>query len=174
MHGAAKNFIRYGGHAAAAGCEIREDEVDSAREAVCAHTKKWLAKNGLAEIVAPPLVLDCELPLSVLSDGIMHQIDKLEPYGEANAEPLFLASDVRLDGPPRRVGADQSHLMVNLRQGAKVYKAIAFKMGARADELLPGTPIHIAYKPMWNTFRGRTQLEIQLLDFQVGELCLAK
>ena len=172
MHGAAKNFIRYGGHAAAAGCEIREDEVDAAREAVCDHTKRWLKENGLDEITAPPLVLDCELPLNVLSDGIMHQIDKLEPYGEANVEPLFLASDVRLDGPPRRVGADQSHLMVNLRQGAKVYKAIAFKMGARADELLPGTPIHIAYKPMWNTFRGRTKLEIQLLDFQVGKLSI--
>ncbi|MDG1500136.1 MAG: single-stranded-DNA-specific exonuclease RecJ [Planctomycetota bacterium] len=173
MHGAAKQFMRYGGHAAAAGCEIREDQVEAARESVNAHTKAWLAERNLTEIIAPPLVLDTELPLSVLSDGIMHQVDRLEPFGEANAEPLFLASDVRLDGPPRRVGADQSHLMVNLRQGAKVYKAIAFKMGPRADELIPGTPIHIAYRPMWNTFRGRTKLEIQLLDFQVGDLRIA-
>ena len=36
-----------------------------------------------------------------------------------------------------------------------------------------GTPIHIAYRPMWNTFRGRTKLEIQLLDFQVGDLRIA-
>ena len=46
-------------------------------------------------------------------------------------------------------------------------------MGHRADELIPGTPIHIAYRPMWNTFRGRTKLEIQLLDFQVGDLHIA-
>ena len=170
MHGASAHFQRYGGHAAAAGCEIAADQVDAARGAIEVRTRELLASAGLESIVAPPLTLDVDLPLSGLTEGILHQIDRLEPFGAGNQEPLFLARNARLDGPPRRVGVDGAHLSLRLRDGAKCFKAIAFRLGPRADELLPGTPIHVAYRPMWNTFRGRTNLELQVLDFQVSSL----
>jgi len=172
MHGASDHFMRYGGHAAAAGCEIAATEVDAARTAVEARTRELLQAAGLDGIEAPPLKLDVDLPLAGLSDAVMHQVDKLEPFGAGNAEPVFLARNARIDGPPRRVGVDGAHLSMRLRDGQKVFKAIAFRLGPRADELLPGTPIHLAYRPMWNTFRGRTNLELQVLDFQVQNLNL--
>ena len=164
MHGAAGEFLRYGGHAAAAG------QVNAARAAIEVRTREMLATAGLDEIVAPPLTLDIDLPLAGLNEGIMHQIDRLEPFGQGNAEPIFLARNARLDGPPRRVGVDGAHLSLTLRDGARSFKGIAFRLGPRADELLPGTPIHVAYRPTWNTFRGRTNLELQVLDFQVANL----
>ncbi|MDF1798715.1 MAG: single-stranded-DNA-specific exonuclease RecJ [Planctomycetota bacterium] len=168
MRGADGIFARYGGHAAAAGCEIRADAVDDARTAIQQHAKQLIAAAG--GITAPPLIVDVELPLANLNEAIMHQVDRLEPFGAENDEPLFLAKDVRLDGPPRRVGVDRNHLILELRHGARVFKAIGFRMGEREDELRPGVPIHAAYRPMWNTFRGRTNLELRLIDFQVGEL----
>lgn len=173
MHGAGDHFMRYGGHAAAAGCEIKASEVDAARAAIESRTRELLKASGADGIAAPPLGLDVDLPLAGLSDGIMHQVDRLEPFGAGNQEPVLLARNARIDGPPRRVGVDGAHLSMRLRDGNKVFKAIAFRLGPRADELLPGTPIHVAYRPMWNTFRGRTSLELQVLDFQVGELELA-
>lgn len=167
MHGGADHFLRYGGHGAAAGLEIRADAVDAARDAICAHTRELLAGEALT---APPLDLDTDLPLGLLSEGLMHQIDRLEPFGQGNAEPLFLARNARLDGPPRRVGADGAHLSLRLRDGSRAFKAIAFRLGPREPELLPGTPIHVAFRPMWNTFRGRTSLELQVVDFQVDHL----
>jgi len=167
LHGGADHFIRYGGHAAAAGLEIRADAVEAARAALVAHTRTLVGEAGLP---APPLQLDTDLPLAQLSEGLMHQVDRLEPFGQGNAEPLFLARGARLDEPPRRVGQDGAHLSLRLRDGTKVFKAIAFRMGPRADELRPGTPIHLAFRPVWNTFRGRTNLELQIADFQVDEL----
>jgi len=171
MHGAAEHFERYGGHAAAAGCEVREDAIDAARAAVEERAHELIAAAG--GIAAPPLVIDTELPLSLLAEGVMHQVDRLEPFGAGNDEPLFLARDTRLDGPPRRVGADRSHLILELRHGPRVFKAIGFRMGEREDELRAGVPVHVAYRPMWNTFRGRTNLELRLVDFRVGDLDLS-
>lgn len=170
MHGGAEHFLRYGGHGAAAGLEIRADAVDAARAAVVAHTKSLIGAEGIA---APPMQLDTDLPLSQLSEGLMHQLDRLEPFGQGNAEPLFLARDARLDAVPRRVGQEGAHLSLQLRDGARSFKAIAFRLGPRADELRPGTPIHVAFRPVWNTFRGRTNLELQIADFQVDTLELS-
>ena len=68
----------------------------------------------------------------------------------------------------RRVGADASHLMLSLADGAAGFRAMAFKMGARADELSLGRPLDIVYTPRWNTFRGQTKLELTLHDFSAG------
>ena len=168
MHGAADHLSRYGGHAAAAGCEVAADAVDLARTAIEDRARELIAARGGLD--APPLVVDTELPLSVLSENVMHQVDRLEPFGAGNDEPLFLARGARLDGPPRRVGADGAHLVLELRHGARVFKGIGFRMGDREDELRPGVPVHLAYRPMWNTFRGRTSLELRLVDFRVGDL----
>lgn len=67
---------------------------------------------------------------------------------------------------PRAVGAERNHLLLRLRKGHHVLKALAFRAGARLDELRLGRPIDAVFTPKWNTFRGETNLEVQLLDFR--------
>ena len=104
-----------------------------------------------------------------MTEELMRQVERLEPFGEQNGKPVLLSSDVRLAEPARCVGADKTHLLLQLRQGETVRKAMAFGMGARADELAMGQPLHVVYTPRWNTFRGTTNLELTLADFRVGE-----
>ena len=66
------------------------------------------------------------------------------------------------------MGAERTHLLLRLRQGAVEHKAMGFGMGARADELVMGRPVEAVYTPVWNTFRGETRLELVLHDFRVG------
>ena len=55
--------------------------------------------------------------------------------------------------------------MLDLREGNHVLKAMAFGQGKRRGELELGRPIDVVYSPRWNTFRGETNLELELLDF---------
>jgi single-stranded-DNA-specific exonuclease len=98
----------------------------------------------------------------------MRQIDKLRPFGEQNERPVFLSQGLRLAEEPRILGGDKTHLQVQLRSGAQVLKGMAFGMAARAGELCMGEDVHAVYSPKWNTFRGQTKLEIELLDFRTG------
>ncbi|MEE8467546.1 MAG: single-stranded-DNA-specific exonuclease RecJ [Planctomycetota bacterium] len=166
MHGGKQHMLRYGGHAQAAGCELRADAVNDLREALCARARELMAESPPPEAT---LRIDAEIPLQAMTEELMRQVERLEPFGEQNGKPVLLSSDVRLAEPARLVGADRSHLLLQLRQGETVRKAMAFGMGARADELAMGQPLHVVYTPRWNTFRGTTNLELTLADFRVGE-----
>lgn len=165
MHGGSEHMARYGGHAQAAGCEVRADQVEALREAVCARAKELLAA---APAVERELVLDAELDYGDVNEALMRHLDRLAPFGSQHQKPLFVSKDLRLAQAPRAVGAEGRHLLVHLRRGATVYKAMAFHQGARIGELQPATPIHAAYTPKWNSFRGKTALELELVDFRVG------
>jgi single-stranded-DNA-specific exonuclease len=164
MHAGAAHMLQYGGHAQAAGCEVRADQVDDLREAICASARA----SGTTTRPEPTLELDAELPLGEVTPALMRQIDRLEPFGERNEKPVLYSPDVRLAEPPRVIGADGSHLLLRLRRGEHVLKALAFGMAHRQDELALGAPIHAVYTPRWNTFRGETNLELLLADFRVG------
>ena len=55
-----------------------------------------------------------------------------------------------------------------MRSGANELKAMAFGQAHRANELQVGVDVHAVFTPKWNTFRGETKLEVELLDFEVG------
>ncbi|MAF66203.1 MAG: single-stranded-DNA-specific exonuclease RecJ [Planctomycetes bacterium] len=164
MHSGSEHMPRYGGHAQAAGMDIAGASVDSLRDALCARA----GELGLCQLERPPLWIDGELPLGEMTPRLMDEIGRLQPFGERNGKPVLLSRDTRLARPPRLLGADRTHLMMELRRGEAVLKALAFGMGGRIDELAMGTPVHAVYTPGWNTFRGQTNLELILADFRCG------
>jgi single-stranded-DNA-specific exonuclease len=165
MHGGKAHTLRYGGHEQAAGLEIEATAVDEFRAAVCSEARTLL---GGAEFPPRSILIDQELPFAALDGELMRQIDKLRPFGEQNDRPVFLSCGLRLAEDPRIVGADKTHMQVQLRSGATVMRGMAFGMAARAGELVRGEDVHAVYSPKWNTFRGETKLEIELLDFRCG------
>jgi len=162
IRGAAPHLERFGGHAAAAGLEIRATEVEAARAAIEARAHELLRSTALE---APALDIDCELTFEHMTKGTMALLDRLAPFGAGNEAPVFLSRDVRLAQPPRTVGADNRHVMLQLRRGEHVLKAMAFGMAARLPELQMGKPLDVVFTPKWNTFRGETNLEAELHDF---------
>lgn len=163
LHAGAGSMLKYGGHAAAAGCEIESSRVDELRSAVNRRARELVGGGGHP---APTLWLDAEVPIGALSPALMRAMDRLEPCGAQNEKPVFVAREAWLAQPPRTVGADGSHLMLQVRQGESLFKAMAFGMGARLRELSFGTPFELAYTPRWNTFRGETKLELFVRDFR--------
>jgi single-stranded-DNA-specific exonuclease len=167
MHGASIHFVRYGGHAQAAGCELERGNIGAARDAINARARAML-KDGVVEPSA--LWIDAELALAHMLPETMAHLDRLEPFGAQNEKPVLVALDVRLAEAPRIVGDDRTHMILKVRQGERVMKAMAFGMAARAGELKLGAALHLVYTPRWNTFRGERNLELLLLDFRVGAL----
>jgi single-stranded-DNA-specific exonuclease len=170
LHGAAPHMLRYGGHEQAAGCELRADAVDLLREAVCVRARAILESQGLdgQGFPAPPMWIDREVAFERITADLMREIGRLAPFGEKNEAPVLLSTDLRLAEPPRAIGSDGSHLVLQLRRGALVLKALFFGAAARAGELKMGEPVHAVFTPRWNTFRGERRLELELVDFRTG------
>lgn len=156
-------LVRFGGHKAAAGLTISEREVDAFRgdfnEAVA---KQWTEKE-----IVPEIVIDAEATLGQLNLDVLKQMEMLGPFGASNPRPVLYCRNVELDQPARKMGGGDRHLTVNLRQGKKVVRGVAFGAGDWCDELNANEgPIEIAYRPVVNDFNGFRKVEIHLVDWR--------
>jgi len=147
-------LVGFGGHRMAAGLSIRSDAVPSLAErfeaAVRASTK--------AEDFVAKTDVDLELPLSELSEALVEDLDRLEPYGPGNAEPTFFVRGASIVS--RRV-VGESHLKLYLRQGARAMSAMAFRM---ADApIAEGDQVDLLTVPERDDFSGTIRLRVKSL-----------
>jgi len=156
----------HGGHAAAAGLRIKSENVEPFREAFCQVARERIdPDNRDAE-----LHIDAEASLQMLTRQTVEQIDRMAPFGNGNSRPVLCASEVRLSGKPKRMGATGHHLSMTFDQHGVKMRAVAFGGGDWEEELarIDG-PLSIAFRPVINRYRGRVSVEIHLDDWRVED-----
>ena len=152
-------LIRYGGHAAAAGFEVANENLDP-----LAHRLRTIAAEELTkDHLTPTLYVDAEAPLSEMSWELLESLSRLEPCGCGNRQPLFVsrAAQVRHHRP---VGRQSKHLKLTLSDGVATWDAIAFRQGAWAGRL--PRLVDVAYHLELNEWRGRQQLQLNVQDIR--------
>ncbi|MDA1189388.1 MAG: single-stranded-DNA-specific exonuclease RecJ [Chloroflexi bacterium] len=153
-------FLRFGGHAQAAGFTIANGDVERLRQTLSDAIARQRNETD-AEVV---LEYDCEVPLSLLTKQTMAFIDSLAPHGAANPEPVFLSRNLRIMDA-RMVGAEGKHLKLRVGQnGSSITDAIAFRQGPRYA-LLPNQ-VDMLYSVGIDTWNGRSRMQLRVLDFR--------
>lgn len=155
---------RYGGHEGAAGLSLRTENLPAFAERVNKHADTLLGP----EPPVPLLSLDGGIQLSALNLALVREINLLAPFGSGNPQPLFSASDLRLVGNPRIVGAGGDHLAFMVRQHETTLRVIAMRKADWIDELRArkGEPLSLAFEPIISTYRGQTSVELRAEDMQ--------
>lgn len=155
-------LVGYGGHHAAAGLKIKPSGIDDFRAAF----SQFVAENHSVRPGECELAVDAEIRLADLSIQSILDLERLGPFGAHNPRPVFVASNVELASPPKKMGQGERHLSIRVRQFGRIVRGTAFGKAEWADEMnqVPG-PISICFQPKINRFQGREQVEFQLLDW---------
>jgi single-stranded-DNA-specific exonuclease len=90
-------FTRFGGHSHAVGFSLRTANLPELRTRLDEYARASLT---LADI-EPALSFDAELALDQVTPEFFNLIQKLEPFGVGNPQPVFAARSVRLVASPR-------------------------------------------------------------------------
>ncbi len=162
LHACRELLESYGGHAAAAGLKIRSENLTRFRAAFCEHAATKLVSQDLVE----HLRIDAEVLLADITPRLVQTIENLAPFGAGNRRPLLMAANVELLGPAKRIGGGERHLSFQLRQDRSRVRAVAFGMGDRAEELMPGSKYDVAFSPQLNTYQGFTRVDLHVKDFR--------
>jgi single-stranded-DNA-specific exonuclease len=144
---------RFGGHEMAAGLTIREENFPvfvGAFEESC----RVRLGNGLLE---PSLHLDAELSLREVSWELLRWHELLQPFGQGNPQPLFLARGVESAAPPMIL--KEKHLLLRLRQNGRLQRAIFF---GGAEEPLPRPPWDVAFRIGADEYDGEIRVQLQV------------
>jgi single-stranded-DNA-specific exonuclease len=160
-----EHLLSHGGHKAAAGFKIRQENINAFRERFCG----VVAEQFPSGLPAPRLILDGEAPFAALSMGLVHEFDRLEPYGAENAKPILLAGGLEIVGEPNLMGGGERHMSFRVRQGTTTLRAVAFGMAERLEELMSeDRRCCLAFTPVLNEWQGYRSVELHVVDFQAG------
>jgi single-stranded-DNA-specific exonuclease len=159
------DLLGHGGHATAAGFTIHPGRIDAFRDRFCA----CAARHFQAAPPAPRLVIDAEVPLDLLTPGLIESLTRLEPFGAGNPRPRFLAGPLQVVAPPRRVGKGERTLQFRVRQQQALLPAVAFNLADRTEELMSaGGSCCLVFTPGFNEWQGRRTIQLEVVDFQPG------
>jgi single-stranded-DNA-specific exonuclease len=154
------DLIAGGGHAMAAGLSISEEKIENFRRNFAA----YVVAHSSPEQRQPKLMYDAEISFDQLSLEFLSSYDLLQPFGNGNPQPVFIAREVGLSRPPLHM--KNHHLRFMLRQGYHEQDAVFFGGG---EYPLPDPPWDVAFTIDRNTFRGRTTLQLIIQDVRATE-----
>jgi single-stranded-DNA-specific exonuclease len=155
---------QFGGHKYAAGLTIAEENYDLFKMKFEAVVKKTLPN----ELKTPEIIIDAEINLSDITPKFYRIINQFEPFGPQNMKPTFCSSGLRDNGYGKTVGSDDSHLKLNIIEGANqlTYNAIGFGMGNKIAVIKNGKTFKAAYNIDENHWNGTTSIQLILKDLQ--------
>ena len=150
-------LVRHGGHAAAAGFTVKNENL--------AELQQRLTKLAIDELahrdLRPVLSADMVVPLAEMNSDVLKNMEYLQPTGYGNLEPVFVSRDVQVKGS-RTVGADAKHLKLTLTDGHVTFDAIGFRLGHLQSSLPPRVDVMYTFET--NEFNGRVSLQLNLKD----------
>jgi single-stranded-DNA-specific exonuclease len=161
--------------------------------ALCAHLDAYARSRLTLADFEPIIDLDAELPLDQITPELFQALQRLEPFGMGNPEPVFAARNLRLMTTPRvmkekhvklklsspheappRYHPDSAvlpRIQANASKGWRsqvVYNALGWRMAERIQQaqLLPGDVLDIAFTLDHNDHPDFGGLELSLRDFR--------
>lgn len=154
-----EHLAGFGGHEAACGITIEKDNIDAFREMINAEA----ARDVDEAIFSEQLDIDMDIPLAMLNESVIKEIESLSPFGSENPRPVLSSRKLIVKDGPRHIGKKGFKMWVT--DGRTTCEAITFnkdnfnipKTGAETD---------LAYIPSINDWQGMQSIQLELLDIK--------
>lgn len=166
-------FSKFGGHPQACGFSLKNaSELTEFKNAIL---KK--AAAGTKDLdLTPQLKIDAEANLEDVNWKLYDILQKFEPFGMGNDEPLYAATGLTVMSVDP-VGKDNKHLRLNVKHNSHVVrKTIAFGFGdpikhpSNWSSLKPGDKIDLAFTVGVNEWNGNRELQLQVADIRKTDI----
>ena len=154
-------LVRHGGHAAAAGFTVKNENLSELVSRL-----KNIAAQQLSNVdLRPTVTADAEVSLVDFRPELFEKALKyLEPTGYGNPNAAFVARNVKVKNA-RTVGADAKHLKLSLEDAeGYIHDAIGFRLGDWKNKMPQCADILFSYEP--NEYNGKINYQLNLKDLK--------
>jgi single-stranded-DNA-specific exonuclease len=160
---ACSEFIeQFGGHKYAAGLTLAPENYENFKNKFEEVVESTIDK----ELLTPEISIDAAIDLSEITPKFFRIIQQMAPFGPMNMKPTFTSTCVRDNGYGKQVGADKTHLKLNVFQGdnQKTYNSIGFNLGNKIA--LVKDEFDIVYALDENEWNGVKSIQLLLKDLK--------
>ena len=149
-------LIRFGGHVAAAGLQIEEENIPAFRRAI----NDWAAKID-PRPKPMPLELDAAVEIAELTVPAVASLQRLAPFGRGNMQPVLMLQGATVDALAP-LGAEGRHTRVRLRQGTATCYVSQFGVAPQEFPYPAGTVVDAAIEVSLYEGRNGAMVSAQL------------
>ncbi|MFZ5365946.1 MAG: single-stranded-DNA-specific exonuclease RecJ [Patescibacteria group bacterium] len=156
----------HGGHALAAGFTVETARIEELKTRLSQFTERELDEEKLT----PVLKIDLELDFSDINLELFENLKKLEPFGFANPEPVFLSRNLTITDA-KVVGGDGKHLKLRVACPLSLvtFDAIGFGMGSIFQELSPDEELDLVYTLTCDQWNNEKRLQLKIKDLRASD-----
>ena len=158
-----EEFIeQFGGHKYAAGLTLLPENYIHFKNKFEEVVSKTIDKK----LLTPEITIDVEIELSEITPKFFRILQQMAPFGPQNMKPVFKSTCVRDNGYGKKVGADETHLKLNVFQGdnKQTFNAIGFNLGNKMDYVQD--EFDIVYTLDENEWNGYKSIQLVLKDLK--------
>lgn len=162
----AELFDGFGGHALAGGLSFDAEKItfEKVKKALNDTINQILA----GKILRPVLNIDLKLEPSDIDGNLISDIERLQPFGAANPNPVFALYNLTLV-QKKLMGSNRNHLKLVVEDSQNnTYDCIWWSKGDIS--LVQGDILNIAFCPQINTYNGNTTIQLILQDIHADNL----
>ena len=153
-------FTKFGGHKLAAGLSLDEDNVLRFRQTI--NELADLTEEDLTEKVS----IDMQLPLPYVTEGLVEELEVLEPFGKGNPKPLFAEKNLKVI-QPRIVGKNRNVLKFRVedRNGNRMEAVYFGDVQECLQTIEKSSEMSFTYYPSVNEYMGRRSVQITVVNY---------
>lgn len=154
---------KFGGHPMAAGLSIKEEDVPEFR--------RRLNENAVLteEDFIPRVWIDVPMPLEYVTEGLVEELKRLEPFGQGNEKPLFAQKGLMIRSL-RVLGKNRNVVKLGLVTDTGLsMDGLLFGDGDAFQRELAGKDrIDIVYYPDINEYNGNRTLQAVIRNYKAA------
>lgn len=171
-------FTKYGGHAMAAGFSLEEDRLEEFRKRI--NDNCSLSDEDFEE----KIVIDVPMPMSYVSEKLIGQIGRMEPFGNGNEKPVFAQKNVHfLSGKLMGKNNNMARFAVRCDDGFASEMVMFRNLEAFAEyidskyskgtydklmnsHITEDIALDVIYYPSINEYMGKSSIQFILNDYK--------
>ncbi|HOV97635.1 MAG TPA: single-stranded-DNA-specific exonuclease RecJ [bacterium] len=154
-------FVDLGGHPMAGGFTIEEKKIPEMKKKV----SEYIEKKFDNDVFNPVLNIDLKIPSDIIGVNLLEEIEKMEPFGMGNEQPVFLSEGLGIVSCDV-IGKDGSHLKLKLYDGEKYQKAVFFGGSRFEKDFEIGGKVDLVYSLSKNEYNGKTYVDMVVKDYR--------
>ena len=159
-------LIKFGGHSQAAGITAKNENLNAFFEKLNNIIEEELKDKD----VSPVLEIDAEIFPKDLDFELSESLQKFEPFGQGNKEPVFLMKNLIVEDL-RKVGNGEKHLKLSLKATdgtPKIFEAIGFNMTNGFSHLKIGDKADFIFTICEDNWNGNKKIQLKLIDLKIN------
>ena len=155
-------FEGFGGHSMAAGLyfDPKKTPFNTVKSVIASAIDTIAAQNPLKPVVN----VDMELAAGDLNLDLVKELEKLQPFGAHNENPVFAVKNLTLK-QFNVMGSSQNHLKIFCTDDTgREFECVRWKHSKL--NIPTGSKIDLAFYPKLNNFNGATTLQLDIQDIK--------